>query len=103
MAATRSSKPILFRKVYECRPAKVAPGLTVGYGGYIASSIHEHEALAEDLVWATLLVLVAVSLAIAVYNRTWKAVPAVGVPLLAGTFFLRTNDPAIASAGTISQ
>jgi predicted RND superfamily exporter protein len=60
-------------------------GLTVGYGGYVASSIHEHEALAEDLVWATLLVLVAVSLAIAVYNRTWKAIIAVGVPLVTGT------------------
>ncbi len=71
--------------VASLEPAKRAPGLTVGYGGYVASSIHEHEALAEDLVWATILVLVAVSLAIAVYNRTWKAVPAVGIPLIAGT------------------
>jgi predicted RND superfamily exporter protein len=68
--------------------AALAPaqrGVTVGFGGYVASSIHEHEALAEDLVWATALVLVAVSLAIAVYNRTWKAIPAVGIPLLTGT------------------
>jgi predicted exporter len=64
---------------------KNAPGVTVGYGGYVASSIHEHEALAQDLVWATALVLLAVALAIAVYHRTWKAIPAVGIPLLCGT------------------
>jgi predicted RND superfamily exporter protein len=65
-------------------PAKYAPGLRVSYGGYVASNILEHDALAEDLVWATILVLVAVALAVATYNRTWKAVPAVGIPLLAG-------------------
>jgi len=62
-----------------------APGVAVGYGGYVASSIHEHEALAEDLVWATALVLLLVAVAVGVYNRTWKAVPAVGIPLLCGT------------------
>ncbi|HVI93221.1 MAG TPA: MMPL family transporter [Anaeromyxobacter sp.] len=66
-------------------PAKYAPGLRVAYGGYVASNIMEHDALAEDLVWATLLVVLAVAAAVAVYNRTWKAVPAVGIPLLAGT------------------
>ncbi len=71
--------------VASLEPAKRAPGFTVGYGGYVASSIHEHEALAQDLIWATVLVLLAVAAAVAVYNRTWKAVPAVGVPLLAGT------------------
>ena len=67
-------------------PATYPPGLKVSYGGYVASNILEHDALAEDLVWATLLVVLAVSFAVAVYNRTWKAVPAVGYPLLAGTF-----------------
>jgi uncharacterized protein len=74
------------RAVEDLDPAKYAPGLTIAYGGYVASNILEHDALAEDLVWATLLVVLAVSLAVAVYNRTWKAVPAVGLPLLAGTF-----------------
>lgn len=64
--------------------AKRAPEVTVGYGGYVASTIREHEALAEDLVWATVLVVVAVAVAVTVYNRTWKAVPAVGFPLLCG-------------------
>ncbi len=67
-------------------PKRYAPGLEVAYGGGVTSSLVEHRALAEDLVWATALVVLAVSLAVTVYNRTWKAVPAVGIPLLAGTF-----------------
>ena len=74
------------RAVAELDPGRYAPGLTVAYGGYVASNMMEHAALAEDLVWATLLVVLAVAAAIAVYNRTWKAVPAIGIPLFAGTF-----------------
>lgn len=72
------------KAVAELRPAE--KGIEVGYGGYVASNILEHDALAEDLIWATLLVLVAVAAAVAIYNRTWKAIFAVGAPLLAGTF-----------------
>lgn len=61
-------------------------GIEVGYGGYVANNILEHDALAEDLVWATILVLLAVAASVVVYNRTWKAVFAVGAPLLVGTF-----------------
>ncbi|HVO21423.1 MAG TPA: MMPL family transporter [Anaeromyxobacter sp.] len=71
--------------VASIEPERRGPGFTVGYGGYVASNIHEHEALAEDLVWATALVVLAVAAAVAFYNRTWKAVPAVGLPLLCGT------------------
>jgi preprotein translocase subunit SecF len=60
-------------------------GIEVGYGGYVASNIAEHAALAEDLIWATVLVLLAVAAAVVIYNRTWKALFAVGIPLLAGT------------------
>jgi predicted RND superfamily exporter protein len=60
-------------------------GVEVAYAGHVTSNILEHEALAEDLVWATLLVLFAVAAAVAIYNRTWKAVVAVGLPLLVGT------------------
>ncbi|HEX9049833.1 MAG TPA: MMPL family transporter [Anaeromyxobacter sp.] len=67
-------------------PGRYAPALRVDYGGGITSSLVEHDALAEDLVWATALVILAVGLAVAVYNRTWKAVPAVGIPLLTGAF-----------------
>src|SRR5574340_365307 len=68
--------------------AKLAPekrGIEVGYGGYVASNVLEHDALAEDLVWATLLVLLAVAASVVIYNRTWKALFAVGLPLMAGT------------------
>jgi uncharacterized protein len=71
------------RAVAELEPGK--HGVEVGYGGYVASNILEHDALAEDLVWATVLVLLAVAAAVVIYNRTWKAVFAVGIPLLAGT------------------
>jgi predicted RND superfamily exporter protein len=67
-------------------PKKYAPGLEVAYAGGITSSLLEHDALADDLVWATGLVILAVALAVTIYNRTWKAVPAVGIPLLAGAF-----------------
>ena len=66
-------------------PAGYPPGLRVAYAGHVPSNILEHEALAEDLVWATALVIVAVSLAVGLYNRTWKAIFAVGIPLVSGT------------------
>jgi predicted RND superfamily exporter protein len=67
-------------------PAGYAPGLEISYAGHVTSNIMEHEALAEDLVWATLLVVLAVAAAVAAYNRTWKAIFAVGFPLLVGAF-----------------
>jgi predicted RND superfamily exporter protein len=77
-------KQLVEREVAALEPARYAPGLKVAYGGHVASNILEHDALAEDLVLATLLVLFSVALAVALYNRTWKAVPAVGLPLVAG-------------------
>jgi hypothetical protein len=79
-------KRVVEQAVAELDPASYAPGLAVAYGGYVASNILEHDALAEDLVWATALVMFAVALAVALYNRTWKAIPAVGYPLLVGAF-----------------
>jgi len=73
------------REVAGLEPARYAPGLAVAYGGYVASNVREHDALAEDLVWGTLLVVLAVALSVAIYNRTWKAIFAVGLPLLTGT------------------
>lgn len=74
---------VIRRAVAELGPAE--QGIEVGYGGYVSSNILEHDALAEDLVWATILVLLAVGAAVVIYNRTWKALFAVGVPLLCGT------------------
>ena len=61
-------------------------GVEVAWGGFVASNILEHDALAEDLVLATLLVILAVAGAVWIYNRTWRALFGVGIPLLAGTF-----------------
>jgi len=66
-------------------PSNAAPGLQIAWGGHVTSKIMEHEALSEDLVVATILVLLAVAAAVWVYNRTWKAVFAVGIPLVSGT------------------
>jgi len=60
-------------------------GVGVAWGGYLASNIMEHDALAEDLVLATILVLLAVAAAVWIYNRTWRALIGVGLPLLVGT------------------
>jgi predicted RND superfamily exporter protein len=63
-----------------------AAGVEVAWGGFVASNILEHDALAEDLVLATLLVILAVAASVWVYNRTWRALFGVGIPLFAGTF-----------------
>jgi predicted RND superfamily exporter protein len=59
--------------------------VAVSYGGYVASTVFEHRGLAEDLVVATLLVILAVAGAIALYYRTPKAIVAIGLPLAVGT------------------
>jgi predicted RND superfamily exporter protein len=66
-------------------PHHLAPRLEVSYAGAVTSSVLEHGALAQDLLWATSLVVLAVAVAVALYNRTWKAVLAVGIPLLCST------------------
>jgi hypothetical protein len=71
--------------VTELDPKSYAPTLDVAYSGHVTSNVMEHDALAEDLVWATVFVILAVAAAVVVYNRTWKALFAVGVPLVAGT------------------
>lgn len=66
-------------------PATAVPGLQVSWGGHVTSKIMEHDALAEDLVWATALVILSVAAAVWIYNRTWKSIFAVGIPLVSGT------------------
>ena len=74
----------LRRTVADLKPE--AAGIEVAWGGFVASNILEHDALAEDLVLASLLVILAVAAAVWVYNRTWRALFGVGLPLFAGTF-----------------
>jgi predicted RND superfamily exporter protein len=73
------------RAVDELQPSRYAPGLRADYGGYVASNILEHDALAEDLVIATLAVLLAVALSLVLYFRSFASVPLIGVPLGVGT------------------
>ncbi len=62
------------------------PGLPVeaSFGGHVASTVFEHDGLEEDLVVASLLVALAIALALALYYRTLKAIPAIGLPLAVG-------------------
>ena len=82
------AKEVRLDRAVKAAVARLEPeriGVKVAYAGHVTSNVLEHQALAEDLVWATLLVVLAVAAAVAIYNRTWKAVVAVGVPLAAGT------------------
>ena len=83
--AVKAVHETVLRLVAQLGPHRYSPTFHVAYGGYIATDILEHDALSEDLAIATSLVMLAVALAIALYYRTWKAIPAIGVPLLAGT------------------
>jgi predicted RND superfamily exporter protein len=74
----------LKQAVASLEPAKA--GIQVAWGGFVASNILEHDALAEDLILASLLVILSVAAAVWIYNRTWRAIFGVGIPLFAGVF-----------------
>src|SRR6185295_7420412 len=56
------------------RAQRGTDAVSVAYGGYVKSTKFEHDGLAEDLVVATTLVMLAVALVIALYFRTAKAI-----------------------------
>lgn len=81
------AKVLRFDRVVRDAVSRLDPataGIQVAFAGHVTSKILEHDALAEDLVWATALVFLSVAAAVWVYNRTWKAIFAVGIPLVAG-------------------
>jgi predicted RND superfamily exporter protein len=59
-----------------------APGMRVGFSGDVAIAAEEMAALVEDLTVSTLLVVVAVVLALMLFYRWPRAVPALFLPLL---------------------
>jgi predicted RND superfamily exporter protein len=61
------------------------PGLEVGYAGQLAISAEEMASLQQDLTVATVLVGVAVALALWLFYRRAWALPALLLPLTAGT------------------
>lgn len=65
-------------------PKSFHPSIQVGYGGDIKTVIEAQEALARDLVVSSVLVLIAVGLALILYYRTVRAVPLLVLPLFTG-------------------
>ena len=65
-------------------PAKFGGNIKVGYGGEIRGVIEAQEALVRDLLVSSVLVLVAVALALLAYYRTLRALPLLVFPLFTG-------------------
>jgi predicted RND superfamily exporter protein len=77
-------------------PGHYAPGLRVGFAGDVAVSAEEMSALVQDLTVSSALVLVMVALAITLFYRWTRAVPALFLPLgvaLVWTFALASLPP----------
>ncbi|GAC1342691.1 MAG: hypothetical protein NVSMB23_15660 [Myxococcales bacterium] len=70
--------------VAQVDPKKFAPDLAVEYTGGIAMAIDEHDAIRDDLTFATLLCTSLVLLAIWLYFRRLAVLLAVGAPAVVG-------------------
>jgi hypothetical protein len=68
-------------------PAAYAQGLRIGYTGDVAISSEETSALVQDLTLSSLLVVVAVGLALLVFFRWWPCVLALLLPLGLATVY----------------
>ncbi|HEY0706575.1 MAG TPA: MMPL family transporter, partial [Polyangia bacterium] len=66
---------------------KYAPGMRLGFAADVAVSAEEMAALAEDLTLASLLVVAAVVLAMLLYFRWWRCIPALFIPLFLATVY----------------
>ena len=65
-------------------PKSFHPSIRVGYGGDVKTVIEAQEALARDLVVSSILVLIAVGMALILYYRTVRSVPLLVLPLFTG-------------------
>ena len=70
--------------VQEVDPRKFGGNIKVGYGGEIRGVIEAQEALIRDLLLSSVLVLLAVGLAMVLYYRTFRALPLLVFPLFTG-------------------
>ena len=70
--------------VKSLNPKSFDPSIVVGYGGDIKTVIEAQEALARDLVLSSIIVLIAVGLALLLYYRTLRAIPLLILPLFTG-------------------
>lgn len=66
-------------------PAKYAPGMRVGFAADVATRVEELQGLQTDLSFSGALVLALVVLVIVWYFQGWRALVALGVPLMLGT------------------
>lgn len=73
--------------VAEVNPAKYAPDIDVKYTGNVQNLIEEHEALIEDLMLSTVVVVVLVTVAMLIYFRSFTATSTLIFSLFAGTFW----------------
>ena len=75
------------RDVSALDPGRYAPGMRVGYAGDVAISVEELSALISDLSTSSVVVVVAVVLALVVYYRWLRSVVALVAPLLLATVY----------------
>ena len=68
-------------------PSAYAPGMRLGYTGDVAISAEETSALVQDLTLSSLLVVLAVGLALMVFFRWWPCVVALLLPLALATVY----------------
>jgi predicted RND superfamily exporter protein len=80
-------KEFVVKTVAEVDPARYAPDLSIHYTGGIQEAHEEHEALIEDLVESTVIVVVIVAIAMWVFFRGVRATVALLGSLIVGTLW----------------
>jgi predicted RND superfamily exporter protein len=73
------------REVDALDPKSFDPSLFVGYAGEVRGVIESQEALVRDLFLSSVLVLIAVTIALYAYFRSMRALPLLVLPLALGT------------------
>jgi predicted RND superfamily exporter protein len=73
------------REVDALNPKSFDPSLFIGYAGEVRGVIEAQEALVRDLFLSSVLVLVAVTVALYAYFRSMRALPLLVLPLALGT------------------
>jgi predicted exporter len=87
-AGATALAPIVDRvkaEVAAMRAGAGAPPLEIGYAGDVAIAVEELSALESDVAVSALLVLIGVALAIVLFLRAPRALPALALPLAIGT------------------
>ncbi|HWE26284.1 MAG TPA: MMPL family transporter, partial [Myxococcales bacterium] len=70
--------------VAELDPRSFHRSIRVGYGGEVRAIIENQENLVRDLLFSSVLVLLAVAAVLVVYYRSWRSIPLLVLPLFTG-------------------